>query len=96
MYFKLENLHNKNVVELIQILKSIPKDVTTLDLSGNSLDERTSAELAQILAAIPPTVASLGLKNSQLQMLRLNDFIQLQNALPKLHTIYLDYHENPS
>ena len=75
---------------IAEAMKSIPADVTSLDLSDNKLGEKTLAELIQIINIIPASVITLDLSDNKFDKKTADEFIQMIKVLPEgLTSLYL-------
>lgn len=66
MHLQLRGLATKTKAELIQTVKELPTNLTSLDLKDNEFYNRTGIELAQIFKTLPSSVSELELKETDI------------------------------
>lgn len=92
-HYRLQDLGNLPLAQILQAIADIPVSVTSLDLSNNYLNRKPRAELAQVLAALPANVTSLKLSGNNLFKLSGAALAQTFGALVNVTTLDLSSNE---
>jgi hypothetical protein len=76
--------------DLLAVFTSIPKSVTSIDLSDNELGEYTGDELVIMFAALPPGIKSIDVRKNSLANITEQQWTKILNSLPDLSKVHCD------
>ncbi len=82
MNYTLRLLSGKSAVAISREIRSLPKDMTSLDLSVNLLGYKTTDELREIFTDLPADVTSLDLSVNLLNLLSCAELVEFLLAIP--------------
>ncbi|WP_131783989.1 hypothetical protein [Legionella gresilensis] len=79
----IEDVYVFSADELVPMVKAIPKNIITLDLSHNQLNEMGSKSLVQMFAALPSHISSLNLSDNGFDKLTATELARIFASIPK-------------